>query len=256
MLAGSGCEPARSPESSFQPIPRELVREIESVRKLGREIHEHDREAAIATDVLAAADVRGDELGILGFVTMAAEDGFRTSFVTGTPAGAAQTHEVIHARGEKPVLETFDPPQPLDAGRAARFRATITARKAHCQPTERPRNPVVLPAERLGGSGWLVWLLVATTDPREVPLAGHCRVHVSEDGTAIVATSPLSKTVLVDRRQGPAGSVVEAFGVTHLGHAPNEAHVATSLTYRVPLIVATRDAMWFVDGDRIRYSAR
>jgi hypothetical protein len=251
-----GCEPARSPGSSFAPIPSELTGEIERVRTLGREIHEYDVATAIATDALEVAKVRLDDAGILGFVTMAAEDGFHTSFVTGTPAGAAQTHEVIHAPGGKPVLKAFDPPQPLDPGRAARFHATVTARKAHCQPTDRPRNAVVLPADRLGGTGWLVWLLIATTDANEVPLAGHCRVHVSKDGMAIIATSPLSKTVLVDRRQAPPGGTVEAFGITHFGRTPNETHVATSLTYRVPLVVATNDAMWWLDGDRIKYSAR
>jgi hypothetical protein len=241
-----GCEP---PRAANAPIPSDVAPAIERVRVVGREIYELDHAAANAADTLTAARPSGDDR-VRGFVTMLSAEGFRTSFVDAT---GAQLHEVIEAKGGHPTLTPYDPPQPLDAGRAAMVRAIATARKAPCQPTARARNPVVLPAERLGlGSGWLVWLLIGVVDPREVPLAGHCRVHVSADGGTIVKTTPLSKTVVVDVKAPD----LEAFGITSLDPLPNEAQVATSLTYDVPILVATERALWTIRGDRVSYTER
>lgn len=242
-----GCGPP-TPQVAKAPVPTELRRWVTLASSLGREVHLHDRAAAQATDLLLADKAKVDPR-VRGFVTFSATDGMRTSFAAEIDGVVVQFHEVVAAEGVAPKLTHHVPPQPLDAQRASKFRAMQTASAAKCQPTERPRNPVVLPAERLNGKGWLVWLLVTTTDPHEVPLAGHCRVHVTDDGRSIVETTPLSKTVLIAR----IGPDTKALVVTHFGATPDETHVATSLTYRMPLAVLTGKTGWTVEGDRIEY---
>jgi hypothetical protein len=53
------------------------------------------------------------------------------------------------------------------------------ARKAGLELCASPYNAVVLPASLRGETGWLVYLLAATTEPGRKILTGHLRVHSS-----------------------------------------------------------------------------
>jgi hypothetical protein len=124
------------------------------------------------------------------------------------------------------------------------------ARKAGLEMCASPYNAVVLPASLRGETGWLVYLLAATTDPSRKILTGHLRVHVSADGATILAATALSKSCLV--ADGQPGIEPEGLYVTHLlDPNPIETHVFTSLLYKLPLLVVAGGKKWMVFGDRI-----
>jgi hypothetical protein len=145
-------------------------------------------------------------------------------------------------------LERLDPPAPLTASLQGHFRAREAAIRSPFKRFTKDVNTVTLPASLLGKSGWLVYLLAATTDPREILLGGHSRCHVSEDGETVLAVEPLSMTIL----RMPIDSQVE--GVTHmLTDWPLETHVFASLLYRRTLPIITRVGLWEVNGVTITF---
>src|SRR5262249_32181266 len=133
------------------------------------------------------------------------------------------------------------PPAEASDGLLLLFRARQAALAATPRNGQ-PLNPVVLPGAALGQKGILVYLLAGTTQPGEMVFGIHHRVLVSEDGTRVVASTPLSKTALVvSDRNLPAGARPEGAYVTHLmTDWPLETHVLVSLMHHNrPIYVGT-----------------
>jgi hypothetical protein len=251
-LPASGC--ARSkPASNPGPTPIELTAEdrqvLPVVERLGKAIYENDNVSSRATDMVLP--VVGKDAPLAGWVTTSVPEGWRVDFYQSADAGYTSYYRVTF---KLPLSEAsmtkLEPPEPLDANATAMVRARETAQKAafpRCK--NRPYNHVVLPAELLGRSGWLVYLLAAHVRTDEVVLGGHARVHVSADGTQMLETFALSKGCLV----GPAdaeglqreGIVVSTLVANH----PLETHVFLSLLHKVPVhvIVPSRNAVFVVD---------
>jgi hypothetical protein len=179
------------------------------------------------------------------------------TFVGGT-AQSAEARYVVHVTASTTDVETIDPPRPLEPEAAAMFRARDVvnrsvkkfAQQAGIEMCASPYNAVVLPASLRGETGWLVYLLAATTDPNRKVLTGHLRVRVSADGTTVLAVTALSKSCLLADAQ--PGLEPEGLILTHLlDPNPIETHVFTSLLYKLPLFVVAGGKKWMVVGDRI-----
>jgi hypothetical protein len=254
MVAACG---GAKPNSAPAPhVPDEQFAALERAQTIGRAIYSDDEASARATDAMIAAHVSPES--VIGWVTQARGDGrYDVTFVGGT-AEAAEARYVVHVTATAADVENIDPPRPLDAEGAAMFRARglaarsvkELAQKAGLELCASPYNAVVLPASLRGETGWLVYLLAATTDPNRKILTGHLRVHVSADGASILETAALSKSCLVV--DGKPDVKAESLYVTHLlDPTPIETHVFTSLLYKLPLLVAAGGKNWVIDGDRI-----
>jgi hypothetical protein len=240
-----------------QALGPEASAQLEQASRIGRAIFEQDEATAHATDALVAAD-GGRDSRVQGWITKASGDGWITSFVTGEGGAIKVLYEVrLAGFGAKPTVAAIDPPRPIDPESGAMFRAQRTAASAmggrRCAESY---NPVVLPGSLAAKDGWLVYFLAASSRPDALVLAGHHRVLVSADGSRVLEHTPLSKSCLVMPR--PSGANMAALVTTSLvGEYPSEAHVFTSLHYRLPLFVAMANGTtWNVDGDRIAAGPR
>lgn len=253
VAACGGAPPNGSPATPTTDVPSPALGRAQSI---GRAIYSDDDASARATDAMIAAHVPADS--VIGWVTQArGGDRYDVTFVGGT-AEAAEARYVVHVTATGADVETLDPPRPLDADGAAMFRArNLVARsmkelaqQAGLEPCAPPYNAVVLPAALRGETGWLVYLLAATTDPNRKILAGHLRVRVSGDGTSVLEATALSKSCLV--ADGKPDIKTEGLYVTHLlDPTPIETHVFTSLLYKLPLLVSAGGRNWLIDGDHI-----
>jgi hypothetical protein len=115
-----------------------------------------------------------------------------------------------------------------------------------------PFNTAALPPAAAGGPV-SVYLLSPQVSTGELPLGGHHRVDVAEDGRALSERS-YTKACLTVPRPG-AGAV--GMVVSHLlDPTPTEIHVFTSLSAKLPVFVATAARSWAVDGASVTVLAR
>ncbi len=236
-----------------KPTPEALQPDVDRAVQLGESLYRQERASAAATDLLFAENILPEDDRVLGWVTRPEGEGFRVDFIGEDPKRPQVLYAVLLTREAPPKLETFEPPRPLDAEGKALFLARQTALASNfraCKPTY---TAVVLPAQPLGKPGWLVYLLAATRDEEERVIGGHYRVHVSENGTKVLESVPLSKGCLSLRPESlPEDTLSDALPVPHaLSAVPVETHVFTSLLYGEPLSVTTEKFTWRVDGARI-----
>jgi len=236
-----------------KPTPEALQPEVDRAVQLGEALYRYERASAAATDLLFAENILPEDDRVLGWVTRPEGEGFRVDFIGEDPKRPQVLYAVLLTREAPPKLETFDPPRPLDAEGKALFLARQTALASNfraCKPTY---SAVVLPAKLLGKPGWLVYLLAATRDGYEWVIGGHYRVLVSENGTKVLESVPLSKGCLSLRPESlPEDASSDTLPVPHaLTPVPVETHVFTSLLYGEPLSVTTEKFTWRVDGARI-----
>ena len=107
------------------------------------------------------------------------------------------------------------------------------------------------------GSGFLVYALGRTTNPKDFVLAGHFRVTVSADGARAERVDALSRTLAIQREgQGmPAGSdLVGMTMVQIVSSKPVETLIYTSNLAKMPIFVATvpRGRTYDIEKGKIR----
>jgi hypothetical protein len=236
-----------------KPIPEALQPEVERTVQLGEALYRYARASSTATDLLFTENVLPEDDRVLGWVTRPEGEGFRVDFVGEDPKRPQVLYAVLLTRETPPKLETFDPPRTLDAEGKTLFLARQTALASNfkaCKPTY---NTVVLPAKLIGKQGWLVYLLANSRDEYERVMGGHYRVLVSENGTKVLESVPLSQGCLSLRPESlPEDTAFDALPVTHsLTPVPMETHVFTSLLYGEPLSVSTEKFTWRIEGARI-----
>lgn len=253
-LASSAQKPPNAAAKEL-PVPADLVEQVARSSEIGRLLYVLDRVAAIGTDALLAEVPDLERHGVAGYIPVqeSGDDGtpkasFLVNFYTGeTPPRTAYTVRV--APGTKPVVDTFLPPLDTVPGFAAFVRARQVAIAA-ADLSGQPLNPVLIPAEAIGEKGILVYLLAGTTKPDVVVLGRHTRVLVSEDGTRVVATTPLTQAVIEAPTRGSAAALV----VTHvLTDYPVETDVFASLLSKLPIYVLTKSGAWRVNGEEIAF---
>lgn len=221
---------------------------VAAAERTGRDIFEHDRAAALATDVLMSERKARRDKRTRGWVTRAlADGGIAVTFVDETPAAIYRVP--VSAAGQAGPLEVLDAPEPLDAfdaGAAAARNAAMAAPFAACS---KDYNSVVLPASPDATDSWIVYLLPGTRRNDEVPLGGSYRMDV--EGGAVTAQRPFTKSCIKLQK----GGATSAMMITHLlDAAPTAVHVHWSLWAATPMFVMTPPdgAIWAIEHGVVR----
>ena len=273
LLAAAGCahgsssKKGDSQEPSFDehirqstvPVPEDLKLEVERAEQIGAMLQVYDRAAWLATDAVLAARVR-ESLGLGGYIVLPEGDssgptgGWQAVFYS----ASEPTKVLFRVRlleGQKPIVVQLDPPEDPVDGMDLLIRARKTA-IASVEEPEQPLNPVIVPGSVIGEDGILVYLIAGTTEPKHAVFGRHYRVLVSEDGSRVLRSEPLSKSALVLPLEPPEanGMKPEALYVTHIvSSTPLETHVLASLQHDTRVLVATDRGNWLVDGRKITF---
>jgi hypothetical protein len=227
--------------------PDQEARTIAAAEATGRAIFEHDRAAAVATDVALAQRAFKRDRRVRGWLTEATEDGIAVTFIDQTPSAIYRV--LVSPAGKPGPLLALEAPEPLSALEADAAAARAAALAAPMQPCSKHYNAVVLPSEAGAGSGWIVYLLPGTTRHDAVPIGGTYRIEVR--GGAVVSQRAFTRSCIALNR----GPKVGAMMITHLLDAvPTEAHVYWSLWADTPMYVSTppADGLWAIESGAIR----
>jgi hypothetical protein len=146
------------------------------------------------------------------------------------------------------TVKTYDPPQ-SDTGFFFIAAKAIEISLQNSRLENRPYNTYVLPLD----SGQLyVYVLPAQTVTDVYPLGGDVRYLVSADGTKIIETRQLHKSILEIKRSAPAGSKPAGGYHTHiLTDTPEDTDVFHVLrqTQPLPEAVGTKSGIYMVEVD-------
>ncbi len=261
----SAVPPPAAPAEDEPPPPPIREFDIETIARLGRELHRVDQLAWIATDVLAAkiGFATYSKEGACGWVveTSGAEPVVRFLRKTGETIEAA--YDIRFPEKGEPVLEV-----PADRVLTPRQLARHGARDTALQPFGEGRFPLcrLRPGNHFNyavlddpdGDGFLVYLLRPKETNAAVPIGGHYRITVSADGKTVERVDALSRSCLTSdrRREIPEDGKLVALSVSHIVSAtPVEIHVFLSLQEKLPFYVITPDGVaWQVEEGRIEKS--
>ncbi|WP_437374879.1 hypothetical protein [Inquilinus limosus] len=238
-IAGSGLSPQASPE----------IRRIET---LGRTIYVLDNAAARATDLLLAEGVNPQTDRIRGWVTdTSGGSGVLVRFLWQRGDRFEAAYDVTVDEDGRAVAMTRPRTSALTPDQSVQLAARQLAMSSFVPLCPPPYNPVVF--RDPGSRNWLVYLLVATTDPDLRMLGGHHRTLVSADGKQILSSENLTKTCLAPRFKSVPGYTPKFNFITELqSPTPTETHIFVNLLYRLPLLIMTTDKRtWIVDQGRI-----
>jgi len=242
-LARAGLEPAAPPEP-----PAHVRGTLADAEKLGLAIWRFDSAAARASDALVEK-VGSPDSRVLGWI-FADSDTLEVLFVGELGSELKIFYRVRIGDGcTAPDVEILDPPVALTPSERSQAAALRKAQQTPFPRVARAYNFVVLPAELVDQSGWLVYMLAATTNPDEMLVGGHCRIKVSPTMDN-VEVFPFALTDL----RAVAGENVREVTVTHLvSETPLEHHVYLNLLHRIPLRVLTKLGAWGIENGRIGY---
>lgn len=218
---------------------------IAAAETIGREIFQHDRAAAVATDAALAHRTFKRDRRVRGWLTEAGEDGIAVTFIDQTPSAIYRV--MVSPAGQAGPLLALEVPEPLTHYEAGAAGARTAALEAPFQACSKTYNTVVLPS-KAGTDSWVVYLLPGTTRQDTVPLGGTYRMEV-RDGAVTSQRSFTRSCIALNR--GPS---VGAMMVTHLlDPVPTEAHVHWSLWADTPMYVSTPGGgLWAITHGAIR----
>ena len=217
---------------------------LRAIEATGRSIFEHDRAAAVATDVAMAQRVFKRDKRVRGWLTESKDGGIVVTFIDETPSALYRV--LVSAEGEPSPLLPLDAPAPLSAFESGAATARRLASESPFQACSESYNTVVLPDAAFDG-GWVVYLLPGTTRHDVVPLGGTYRMEV-RDG-AVTAQRGFTRSCIALNR----GPNVGATMITHiLDSVPTEAHVHWSLWSGTPMFVTTDGGIWKIEQGRVR----
>jgi len=225
--------------------------ELAAITARGRMLYEYDQAAWHASDAVQAMNPPREKLGRyiaqktdVGWVVAFghlndAKDAFLVS-VLATPGATLQSFSVT-------VLDT---PKADTGFFLAAARALDSALAAFHTGVNRPYNAAVLPAS---AGNLYVYLVPAQTDADGdyYPLGADVRFLVSGDGTTLVETRQLHKSI-IPKAEIPPGVKVESGYHTHvLSDIPEDTDVFCVLSRRplMPEYVGTRVAIYVVNTD-------
>lgn len=234
-----------------QPADPAPIRDfdVETIQRLGREIYEQDRFAWVGTDALLAAVAEERLAGTIGWIVVERDGADVVRFGRGSMEAPEPSFDITFRGDAEPVVTEAS--GVFSENELAMFRGVALARTGITQPCSNRYNSVVLPDP--DGDGWLIWMFAATTQAGVVPVGGHYRFTVSQDGRMIEQADRLSRSCLtMDPAQDGQGRP-EFLVVTHIvSDTPVEAHVFLSLSHGYPIVVATPDRRaWMVEGDQM-----
>jgi hypothetical protein len=243
------------PAASQGPAPAPIEAfSLERIGQLGQAIYVQDTAAWKATDALIARHNGQPPAGLAGWVVTPEGGAQRVRFVRMVDGNPAAGWDVVVLPSGTAAIISGETPAPLTEAEQAQFRARQTAAAAigpHC--TGRGGyNAIVL--KDPDSTDWFVWLLAPTSDINVIPVGGHVRFRVSEDGRTVRRRDALSTSCLTIQRPPEArGDRAVGMMASHIvSDTPVETHVFLSLQNRQPFYVSAGDKFWSVDGPRIR----
>jgi len=242
VIAIGGCvttqqKPGRTAESEPSALAPHLAQEVSRAEILGQEIYKKDVKGALATDAMLAEGIIQKDARLRGWVVAQTEDVWRVHFVGHVDGKPCELYTVVFDQDDERAcsIHRVNPPAPLTGSLAASYAARETAIAAPIPRSFERYNTVVLPARLIGESGWLVYLLAATTKPGEVIFGRHYRFLLSEDGGDIIQTTALTRGDVVVE----ASDATTLLNVTHIiSDTPIETHVFLSLLHNIPITVS------------------
>jgi hypothetical protein len=225
------------------------VSELAAITARGRMLAEYDNASWHATDALTA--LKPPEGAVGRYIARKTDAGWVVVFGRFNETKDAFLIAYEATQGSDPrefTAKAYDPPQ-KDTGFffIAAKAIEIALQNSHLE--RRPYNTYVLPLD----SGQLyVYVLPAQTVVDVYPLGGDTRFLVSADGSGIVETRQLHKTILEAKHSVPAGAKPAGGVHSHvLTETPEDTDVFHVLRQKHPLpeIVVTKDGIYEVETD-------
>lgn len=223
--------------------------ELAAITARGRMLAEYDNASWHATDAVLA--LKPAE-GVVGrYIARKTEAGWVVVFgkFNETKGAFLVVYEATQGTDSRQfTVKTYDPPQ-KDTGffYIAAKAIEVSLQNTHLE--KRPYNTYVIP---LGSGQLYVYVLPAQTVADVYPLGGDTRYLVSADGTNIIETRQLHRTILEAKHSDPAGSKPAAGFHTHvLTDAPEDTDVFHVLRQKQPLPegVGTKSGIYMVQVD-------
>ena len=153
--AGGG-RPSEGPKYDEQPVPPDLVRDVDVASRVGRLIYTQDGFAARATDaVLAATDSKLDPR-LRGWVVTRDGGARLVTFLGVDGTSTVPLYRVRFADiSPLPTVEIMEPGDIATPEQLAMFAARQKAISTPFGACSKAYNTVVLPASLLGKAGWI-----------------------------------------------------------------------------------------------------
>ncbi|HEY4949677.1 MAG TPA: hypothetical protein VIH88_05030 [Candidatus Acidoferrales bacterium] len=223
--------------------------ELAAITARGRFLAGYDIASWHATDAVLALKPAEGTVG--RFIAKKTAAGWNVVFGKLNETGDAFLTAYDANQGSDPrkfTVKTFEPPQK----NTGFFYIAAKAIETSLQSTrleKRPYNTYVLPLD----SGQLyVYVLPAQTVAEVYPLGGDVRYLVSADGTKIMETRQLHKSILEVKHSAPSGSKPAGGFHTHvLTDTPEDTDVFHVLrqTHPLPEAVGTKSGIYMVEID-------
>jgi hypothetical protein len=181
---------AVSAQRTRPPEPAELA----AITQRGRMLAEYDVAAWHSTDrVLALAPKEGE---VKGYV--ARKSGNLWTVAYGRLSDDRETYLIAYEAIQQSSPTQFKvqayPKPKEDSGELLKAARALETAKAAFTPNEaRPYNAAVLPA---GDGNFFVYVIPAQTQVRVYPLGGDTRFMISSDGTKVLSTRQLHKSII------------------------------------------------------------
>jgi hypothetical protein len=224
--------------------------ELAAITARGRMLAEYDNASWHATDAVMA--LKPAEGAVGKYIARKTDKGWVVVFGRFNDAKDAFLIVYEATQGSGPqdfAIKTYDPPEEDKAFFYIAARG-IEVSLQHSHLEKRPYNTYVLP---LDSGQFYVYVLPAQTVADVYPLGGDTRFLVSADGSNIVETRQLHKTILEEKKtELPSGAKPAAGFHTHvLTDTPEDTDVfhVLSQTHPLPEFVGTKSGIYKVETD-------
>jgi len=225
--------------------------ELAAISARGRVLFEYDQAAWHATDAVVASHPPKEIMG--RYIARKTEGGWEVAFGHLNQAKDAFVIGVMAMPGASPqefTVKRIEPPQIETGFFLSAARAIDTVAPGFSGASGRTYNASVIPA---AGGQLYVYLEPGQNDADGdyFPLGADVRYLVSADGTTIVETRQMHKS-LIPKAQVPAGTKIESGYHTHvLSEIPEDSDVFVVLSRRPPIpeFVGSRTALYSVSTD-------
>jgi hypothetical protein len=223
--------------------------ELAAITSRGRFLAEYDFASWHATDAVLA--LKPPQGAVRRYIARKTDTGWAVAFgrFDETKDSFLIVYEAIQESSPKEFsVKTYDPPQ-KDTGffYIAAKGIQISLENSHLD--KRPYNTYVLPSD---SGRFYVYVLPAQTAADVYPLGGDTRFLVSADGSQIIETRPLHKTILEVKLSAPAGKKPAGGFHTHvLTETPEDTDVFHVLRQTTPLpeFIGTKSGNYTVQTD-------
>jgi hypothetical protein len=238
------CAPAVSAQRSNPPSDSQLA----EITARGRMLADCDTASWHATDAVLA--LKPKEGATSTYVAKKTDAGWAVGFgrFNESKDGFLIVYEAI--QGSNPqefAVKQYDPPQ-KDQGFYFFAARAIETSLQNFRGEKRPYNTYVLPAN---SNQLYVYIVPAQTMADVYPLGGDMRYLVSPDGSTILETRQLHKTILEIKNSDKSIKVAGGYHTHVLSDVPEDTDVFHVLRRKppVPEIVGTKSGIYIVQTD-------